>query len=73
MNKSGYNSVMKIPVSPLNLVLLLLVELHGDQAAGREAAVRDVAAVRRLAAVRFQVFVQIRQAFTPCRTQKSMQ
>lgn len=50
---------------PRYLVLLLLVELHGDEAAGGEAAVGYVAAVRWLAAVRFQVFVQIRQAFTP--------
>lgn len=46
-------------------MLFLLVKLHGDQAARGEAAAGNVAVVRRLAAVSFQVFVQVRHALTP--------
>lgn len=58
-------TVLRRAFSFFYLVLFLLVELHGDQAAGSEAAVVYVAAVSWLAAVGFQVFVQICQAFTP--------
>lgn len=56
INASDGNGSEKMP-RHFYLVLLLLVELHGDQAAGGEAAVGNVAAVGGLAAVCFQVFV----------------
>lgn len=56
INESDGNGSEKI-LCHFYLVLLLLVELHGDQAARGEAAVGNVAAVGWLAAVCFQVFV----------------